>query len=78
MTDLKLRYTSPSNPVEQPTDILHVKAGQSVVLLECKECGWRSQPFQFAARKVNLTARVHFLGLQQGGVIKTWRCKQRT
>jgi hypothetical protein len=78
VTDLKLRYTSPSNPVVAPTDVLHVRAGQSDVMLECMNCGWRSQLFRFAARKVNLAARVHFLGFQQKGVIKSWRCKQRT
>jgi hypothetical protein len=76
-TDLKLIYTSPKDPVVVPTDVLHVKAGQSTVMLECQSCGWRSQAFQFAARKVSLTARAHFLGLSVGGKVVSWTCHRR-
>ena len=76
MTDLKLRYTAPSGPVQLPTDVLNVRAGQAIVMCECLKCGWLSQPFSFAARTVHLDARSHFLGLQVAGKIKSWRCKR--
>lgn len=77
MTDARLRYALTQEPVVAPTDILHVRAEQATVLIECTACGWRSQPFHFKARTVHLTIRSHFLGLQKQGTIKTWRCKQR-
>jgi len=77
VTNARLRYGLTDEPVVAPTDLLHVKAQQATVLVECTACGWRSQPFQFQGRTAHLTLRSHFEGLKQGGKIKEWRCKRR-
>ena len=76
MTHLCLRFAIADEPVIAPTDLLTIRASQAAVLIECTECGWRSQPFKFKARTVHLAARTHFLGLSKGGKIMTWRCKR--